>query len=214
MSCRVVWIVLISGPGRAAESQVNWIYFILSAMAPYGVVFQLLALVHERTTLTPTSPVGVINSFWWWSCLVGNWLGMTVLCDMHAWAAKVHPPSSMTTKQPPFTTSESPVGVINSFWWSSSSQSRWCLVGNWLGMTVLCDMHAWAAKVHPPSSMTTKQPPFTMDEARVAISPSLRGGSSPYSSMLIRRLSLLEAARLAEQEARLAEQEVISHMTS
>ena len=54
-------------------------------------------------------------------------------------------------------------------------------------MTVLCDMHAWAAKVHPPSSMTTKQPPFTMDEARVAISP--RGGSSPYSSMLIRRLS-------------------------
>ncbi len=87
-------IVLISGPGRAEESQVNWIYFILSAMAPYGVVFQwLLALVHERTTLTPTSPVGVINSYWWWSCLVGNWLGMTVLCDMHAWAAKVHRPS-------------------------------------------------------------------------------------------------------------------------
>ena len=60
--CRCFGIVLISGPGRAAESQVNWIYFILSAMAPYGVVFQLLALVHERTTLTPTSPVGVINS--------------------------------------------------------------------------------------------------------------------------------------------------------
>ena len=77
---------------------------------------------------------------------------------------------------------------------------------------MLCDMHAWAAKVHPPSSMTTKQPPFTMDEARVAISP--RGESSPYLSMLIRRLSLLETARLAEQEARLAEQEVISHMTS
>ena len=71
-------------------------------------------------------------------------------------------------------------------------------------MTVLCDMHAWAAKVHPPSSMTTKQPPFTIDEARVAISPS--GESSPYSgypSMLIRpsRLSLLATAvRLAELE--------------
>ncbi len=34
-------------PWPSAESQVNWIYFLLFAMAPYGVVFQLLALVQS-----------------------------------------------------------------------------------------------------------------------------------------------------------------------
>ena len=41
-------IVLITGPSECRVTinfELNWIYFILFAMAPYGVVSQLLALV-------------------------------------------------------------------------------------------------------------------------------------------------------------------------
>jgi hypothetical protein len=41
--------VLISRLGRLQSHNLNLIYFILSAMAPYGVVLQLLELVHELT---------------------------------------------------------------------------------------------------------------------------------------------------------------------
>jgi len=53
-------IVLITGPSECRVTvnfELNWIYFILFAMAPYGVVSQLLALVqwrawaHARVTL-------------------------------------------------------------------------------------------------------------------------------------------------------------------
>ena len=64
VSCRVVWIVLISGPGRAAESQVNWIYFILSAMAPYGVVFQLLFFVHDSESTQQHERTTLLTAMW------------------------------------------------------------------------------------------------------------------------------------------------------
>ena len=41
-------IVLVTGPSECRVTinfELNWIYFILFAMAPYGVVSQLLALV-------------------------------------------------------------------------------------------------------------------------------------------------------------------------
>ena len=90
-------------------------------------------------------------------------------------------------------------------------------------MSVLCAMHAWAAKVHPPSSMTTNQPPFTMGAARVATGPS--GESRPFRSRSIHRPSSLATARLAELEAedhggrnqrqrQPAATQVISHMIS
>ena len=43
----VQWIVLISGPDRVRVI-LNWFNFMFFAMAPYGVVFQLLALVQWR----------------------------------------------------------------------------------------------------------------------------------------------------------------------
>ena len=90
-------------------------------------------------------------------------------------------------------------------------------------MSVLCAMHAWAAKVHPPSSMTTNQPPFTMGAARVATGPIEE--SRPFRSRSIHHLSSLATARLAELEAednggrnqrqrQPAATQVISHMIS
>jgi len=40
-------------------------------------------------------------------------------------------------------------------------------------------MLAWAVRVHQPFSMITKQPPFTMDAARVATSPIEESNPSP-----------------------------------
>ena len=88
---------------------------------------------------------------------------------------------------------------------------------------MLCAMHAWAAKVHPPSSMTTNQPPFTMGAARVATGPIEE--SRPFRSRSIHRPSSLATARLAELEAedhggrnqrqrQPAATQVISHMIS
>jgi hypothetical protein len=48
----IFWNSFNLWPEPSAESQLNWIYFILSAMAPYGVVSQLLALVQCQARVT------------------------------------------------------------------------------------------------------------------------------------------------------------------